>query len=87
MTVVSLREDRDVRQFLLDLISLYLNRESQYARIDLLHCPVLESDTEGKQLVLALKELVKVPVTISSDISGAYLTESEQRGDKEETSR
>ena len=87
MTGVSLREDRDVRQFLLDLVSQYLNRESQYARIDLLQCPVLESNVEGKQLVSALGDLVKVPVTISSDISGAYLTESEQRGDKEETSR
>ena len=85
--MASLREDRDLRQFLLELVSTYLNRESQYARIDLLHCPVLETDPEGKQLIGTLKELVKVPVTISGDILGAYLTESEQKEDKEETSR
>lgn len=86
--MASLREDRDVRQFLMDLVSLYLNKESQYARIDLLHCPVLESDPDGKQLLAAMRELVKVPVTISSDISGAYLAEGEQReGKEEETSR
>ena len=75
--MASLREDRDVRHFLLDLVSNYLNRESQWARIDLLHCPVLESDAEGKQLITALKELVKVPVTISNDILGAFLTDPE----------
>ena len=85
--MASLREDRDVRQFLLDLVSTYLNRESQYARFDLLHCPVVESDLEGKKLITAINELVKVPVTVSTDILGAYLTESEQKEDKEEASR
>ena len=87
VTVASLREDRDIKQFLLDLVSSYLNKDSQYARIDLLHCPVQESDPEGRQLISAMKDLVKVPVTISSDILGAYLTESERREDKDETSR
>lgn len=83
----SLREDRDVKQFLLELVSTYLNQESQYARIDLLHCPVVESDSQGKQLITAMKELVNVPVTTSNEILGAYLTESGQREGKEEASR
>lgn len=87
VTVASLREDRDIKQFLMDLVSSYLYKESQYARIDLLHSPVLETDKEGKQIISAMKDLVKVPVTVSSDILGAYLTESERREDKEETSR
>ena len=83
--MASLREDRDIKQFLMDLVSMYLNKDSQYARIDLLHCPIEQSDTE---LILLMKELVKVPVTVSSDILGAYLTESEPKGNrKEETSR
>ena len=80
MTAASLREDRDVRQFLSDLVSNYLNRESQYARIDLLHCPVLESNAEGRDLITAFKDLVKVPVTISSDILGAFLTDPDNTG-------
>ena len=86
VTVASLREDREIKDFLLHLVSTFLNKDSQYARIDILHCPVGQSQ-EGEKLIQSMKDLLKVPVTFSSDILGMYVSEGEQSGLHDEGTR
>ena len=75
----TLREDRELKDFLMNLVSMFLDRESSYSRIDLLQCPVAQS-IEGENLLRQMKELLKVPVFASSDILGACISESGKEG-------
>lgn len=72
----SLREDREVREFLQQLVGTYLHSESRYARLDLLLCP-LAGTLAGDKLLDKLKALVGVPVFLSADILGACISEAE----------
>ena len=73
----TLREDRELKEFFLTLTSSFLERESQYTRIDFLLCPVAQNPA-GEQLLQQMKELLGVPVFASSEILGAYSSENGQ---------
>ena len=70
----TLREDSEVRSFFQQLVSTYLNPESQYSRVDLLSNPVGQSP-QGVQLLDKLKQVLGIPVFASHDIFGAFLSE------------
>lgn len=70
----TLREDPELQSFFKQLVSTFMNPESQYARIDLLLNPV-DQGGQGTQLLKRLKELLAVPVFASNDILGACLSE------------
>ena len=75
----SLREDPEIREFLLNLVSSFMNRGSRYARIDLLMCPVA-ANHKGAELIQQMKELLRVPVFASNDILGDCILEEEEEG-------
>lgn len=64
MTLASLTEDKELRDFFTELVSTYLHTPSDLARIDILNSPV-EGNADGKQLVQTLSRLVGVPVYTS----------------------
>ena len=69
MSVTSLREDKELRDFFQKLVSSFMNAESQFARIDFLNCPVAQN-TDGEKLIQQLGGLLKIPVRAYSDILG-----------------
>jgi NIMA (never in mitosis gene a)-related kinase len=69
VTFASLKEDRNLQHFFQDLVSSFLHVSGELARLDILNCPV-EQNSEGKQLISALKDIVNVPVSSSDDIYG-----------------
>ncbi len=75
VSVETLREDSELQSFFRNLVSTYLNIESQYVRIDLLLNPVGQN-APGIQLLGKLKECLGLPVFASHDILGACLSES-----------
>ncbi len=75
----TLREDRELKEFFLSLVSMFLDPDSSYSRIDLLQCPVAGS-REGEALLVQMRKLLRVPVFASSDILGDYITEDGERG-------
>ena len=64
MTLASIKEDKELKEFFTDLVSMYLHSESDLARIDILNCPV-ENNPDGKQLIQTLSKLVGIPVYTS----------------------
>ena len=79
VTTETLREDRELKEFFLSLMSSFLERDSRYTRIDLLLCPVAQIPA-GERLLQQMRELLGVPVFASSDILGACISESGQEG-------
>ncbi|CAI8018778.1 Serine/threonine-protein kinase Nek8 [Geodia barretti] len=75
VTCASFREDEELRKFFETLVSSYLHSHSQYARIDILNCPVAQNQ-EGEQLISDMESLLGVPVFAYSDIQGAQITEA-----------
>lgn len=72
----SITEDHEVRDFLVQLVSRHLNRESRYARFDLLLCP-LAGTPPGEQLLKKLRPLLAIPVFMSADVLGPCISEAE----------
>lgn len=64
VTLASITEDKELKDFFKELVSTYLHRDSDLARIDILNCPV-EDDPDGKQMIQTLSKQVGVPVYTS----------------------
>ena len=73
----SMREDKELRDFLQELVGQFLYRNSHYTRLDFLLCPVATSTT-GQRLLVQVKELVGVPVHAASDVLGACISETHE---------
>ncbi len=69
VTLTSILEDKELREFFTDLVSTYLHNESDLARIDILNCPV-ETNADGKQLIQTISKLIGVPVYTSKVSAG-----------------
>ena len=72
----SVGEDSEVRDFLKQLVGCCLNKESRYARLDLLLCP-LAATAAGDQLIQKMTTLLGVPVFASANILGTPTSAAE----------
>ena len=72
----AVRDNHELREFFINLTTNYLTKGGEIARIDILNCPLSQSQ-DGVQVLQALSQLLRVPVYASDDIWGAELSQSE----------
>ena len=64
-----LREDEELRDFLVKLTERYLDQESPLSRVDLLQTSLVQND-DGVKALQELRSLMKVSCLVSFEIVG-----------------
>ena len=69
ITLRSLRDQADVRQFFTDIVDTCLDQENQNTRIDFLQCPIAQNK-DATQFLELMTRITGVSIGMTKDVMG-----------------